>query len=99
MERPAGRKRGPQSKVTPQVEEYLRSAVRLQGDLTLAELVDKLSRDKGVVMSISLMSSTLIRMDLRVKKKRFTPANRTPKWRSADAVSGGARPLRWRPRI
>jgi len=68
MERPVGRKRGPKSKVTPAVEEYLRGAVRLQGDLTLAELTERVFQDKGVPMSIAWMSTTLIRMDLRLKK-------------------------------
>ena len=40
MERPAGGKRGPKSRLTPEAAEYLRSRVKEQPDRTLAELRD-----------------------------------------------------------
>jgi transposase len=57
--------------------EKLRRLVQQQPDITLAELRDR----TGVACSLVTVHNTLLRLDLRYKKSRSTPASRTdPTW-------------------
>ena len=53
--------------------EKLRELVRQQPDITLAEL----RRRTGVVCSLVAVHNALVRLDLRFKKSRSMPANKT----------------------
>jgi len=53
--------------------EQLRELVRQQADATLEELRDR----TGVACSLVAVHNALVRLDLRVKKSRSTPANST----------------------
>ena len=76
MERPPGGKRGRVSKVTKEIEDYLRAAVTAQADLTLAELQLRLYQEKQLEISIGWLWGVLRRLGLRLKKKLSTPRNR-----------------------
>ena len=68
MERPAGAKRGRESKVTAEVEEYLRKVVASKPDSTLEELRTRLKQDKQVQISVGWLWLVLRRLDLSFKK-------------------------------
>jgi transposase len=53
--------------------EKLRRLVQQQPDITLAELRER----TGVACSLVAVHNTLVRLDLRFKKSRSTPASRT----------------------
>jgi transposase len=53
--------------------EQLRELVRQQADATLEKLRDR----TGVACSLVAVHNALVRLDLRVKKSRSTPANST----------------------
>ncbi|HEY6252286.1 MAG TPA: hypothetical protein VI685_20205 [Candidatus Angelobacter sp.] len=68
--------RGPTSQVTPEVEQWLRTQIREQPDLTLAELQEKLARELKVQLSVARLWWALKDLGLRLKKSRSTPANK-----------------------
>ena len=68
MERPPGRKRGRASKVTAEVEAFLRSVVAAQPDSTLGELQWRLLQERELEISIGTLWHTLERLNLRLKK-------------------------------
>jgi transposase len=68
MERQPQTRYGPVSRVTPQVEEQLRSEVRKQPDLTLLELAQRLQQSSGIVLRKSRLGQVLERLHLRRKK-------------------------------
>ncbi len=88
MER-AGQRHGPQSRVTAVVEQQLRSWVRQQPDLTLAELQERLWETVQVPVSLARLWQVLRRLQLRLKKNRSTPKNRTPRKISSGGRRGG----------
>lgn len=88
MERPAGGKRGPTSKVTAEVEQDLRNWIRERADLTLAELQLRLYEQRKLEISLARLWQVLGKMGLRLKKSRSTPPSRTPLQASSSAVSG-----------
>ena len=73
---------GIRSKVTEPVKAHMLGLVKSQPDLTLAELRERILRDKGVSMSWGLVHLWVVRLGLRRKKKslhaveRDTEANR-----------------------
>jgi transposase len=79
MERPAGGRRGPASKVTAEVQEDLRNWIGKQPDLTLAELQARLWKQRNLEVSVGRLWMALRDMGLRLKKSRSTPPSRTPK--------------------
>ena len=85
MERPAGRPRGPASKITKEIERDLKSWIEQQSDLTLAELQVRLYEQRKLHVSIGRLWGALRDLGLRLKKSRSMPPSRTPK----RAVSGG----------
>ena len=82
---------GPESKVTGAVEQQLRSWVRQQPDLTLVELQERLWETARLPVSLARLWQVLRRLQLRLKKNRFTPRNRTPRRISSGGRHGGKR--------
>ncbi len=78
---------GVRSKVTEPVKAHLLELVKAQPDLTLAELRERILRDKGVSMSWGLMHLWVVRLGLRLKKSRSTLSNETQKPTSSAAPS------------
>jgi transposase len=77
---------GPVNRLTPRVEQQLRSALRRQPDLTLAELREHLQQTSGVAVSRSRLWVWLRGLGLRHKKNRFGRKNK-----AAGKTSGGGR--------
>jgi transposase len=99
MERPGGSKRGPKSRITADSEQYLKSAIRAQPDLTLSELSQGLERERGIAISISRLWSVVKDLGLRLKKSRYTPPSRIPTVARRNAISGGRRRRRSMPSV
>jgi transposase len=91
MERPRGGKRGPKSRITADAEQYLKSAIRTQPDLTLSELSQGLERERGIAISISRLWTVVKDLGLRLKKSRYTPPSRIPTVAGRNAISGERR--------
>ena len=85
MERPRGRRPGPASKITPEIEADLRNWIAKQSDLTLAELQVRLYEQRKLEVSIGRLWGALKDLGLRLKKSRSTLPSKTPK----RTVSGG----------
>jgi len=77
---------GRKPKFTESIRQQLRSWLRQQPDLTLAELQQKLQQE-GLGVSRPSLWAVLRKMGLRLKKSRSTPASATPK-----RTVSGARP-------
>ena len=75
-ERPEQSQHGPVSRVTPVVQQQLRSAVRRQPDITLAELQQRVEQGCGLRLSRSLLWLWLRRLGLRHKKNAPRPRTR-----------------------
>jgi len=88
IERPAGGKRGPASKLTPELREGMGVWIQAQPDLTLAELQLRLWREHDLEVSLSRLWTVLGEMGLHLKKSRFTPPSRTRKPPASSAASG-----------
>jgi transposase len=76
MDRPPWR-RGPASKVTAPVQQWLREQIRQKPDVTLQELREELERARGVTLSVGRLWLALQQMGLRLKKSHSTPRNKT----------------------
>ena len=90
-ERPQQLQHGPASQLTPAVEQQLRSALRQQPDLTLAELQQRLAERAGVSISRSQLWVWLQRLGLRYKKNRSGRKNKTAGRTSGAGRRGGSR--------
>lgn len=80
-ERPVQSQHGPVSCVTAEVQQQMRTALRQQPDMTLAELQERIQQSRGVRLSRSLTWLWLRRLGLRYKKNsagRRTRARRKP---------------------
>ena len=91
MERPRGGKRGPRNRINADAEQYLRAVIRKQPDLTLAEMSQRLERERGIVISVSRLWTVLKDLGLRLKKSHSTLPSRIPKGSAHNAISGGKR--------
>jgi len=89
-ERPSQLRHGPESRVTKAVKESLRSWLRQQPDLSLAELREQLEA-AGVRVSRSLGGHVVQQLGLRRKKNLSTPKSRIRKKGAADGKRGGTR--------
>jgi transposase len=69
MERQAGAKRGPASKITPEIQTFIKGVVATKADSTLAELQLKLFEEKQLEVSIGRLWKVLDELNLRFKKK------------------------------
>jgi len=90
-ERPQQLRHGPASRLTPAVEQQLRSALRQQPDLTLAEVQQRLAERAGVSLSRSRLWVWLQRLGLRHKKNRSGRKNRIAGRTCGAAKPGGNR--------
>jgi transposase len=95
MERPAGGKRGPKSRLTPEAAEYLQSRVKEQPDRTLTELQEDLRCHKSIGIGITQLWVVLKRMGLRLKKSHSMPPNGTASESKRNAGSGSRKPAKW----
>lgn len=86
MERPPGRKRGQTSKITPEIEQFLKTLVAAQPDATLDELRSRLLQDKQLGISIGLLWGVLKKLGLPLKK---TSARRRAGRRASTAATAG----------
>lgn len=90
IDRPPWR-RGPKSRVTPAVEEWLREQIRWQPDLTLMELQQQLQQARGLRLSIGRLWLALQQMGLRLKKSHSTLRNKTRRKPNDGGKRGGKR--------
>jgi len=90
-ERPPQSQHGPASRLTPRVEHQLRSALRRQPDLTLAELGEHLQQSAGVAVSRSRLWVWLRGLGLRHKKNHSGRKNKTAAKTFGGARRGGSR--------
>lgn len=90
-ERPVQSQHGPASRVTAEVQQLLRSALRQQPDLTLLELQQRVEQARGVWLSRSWIWLWLRRLGLRHKKNRSARKNKTAPRTSGDGRRGGSR--------
>ena len=88
IERPPWR-RGPKSRVTAEVQAWLKQQVRQQPDVTLMELQEQLQAAQGVGLSIGRLWTALRQMGLRLKKSHSTPKSRKRRKRSSAGKRGG----------
>jgi transposase len=79
---------GPVSRVTAEVQEWIRKQIRAQPDTTLQELREQLEEAKHVRLSTGRMWLALRQLGLPLKKKPSTPKSKIVKPRSAAAKSG-----------
>jgi len=63
---------GPISRVTPEVQEWIRRQIRAQPDTTLQELREQLEQAQQVRLSMGRMWLALRQLGLPLKKKRST---------------------------
>ena len=89
MERAAQSRYGPVSRVTAEMQEQLRTELRRQPDLTLAELGARLEQSQRLRLSKTRLWEVLLRLGLRRKKNRSTPPSRTAK-KAGSAAKRGA---------
>ena len=82
---------GRRSKITAEVEGQLRSWGRQQPDVTLLELQQRLQETVRLHGSIGRLWQVLRRMELRLKKSRSTPKNKTLRKPNSAAQRGGRR--------
>lgn len=73
----AAKRRGGRVKpiLTEQMREYLRDQLRAQNDLSLSELSDRINKRFGLTVSTPTLCRALKKMNLRRKKRVFSPAN------------------------
>jgi transposase len=87
IERPPWR-RGPVSRVTVALQDWMGEQIRKQPDLTLMELQEQLQAVKGVSLSIGRLWLALRQMGLRLKKSHSTPRNKKRRKRSSAGKRG-----------
>ena len=86
MERPPSRKRGRTSKITPEIEQFVKTLVAAQPEATLGELRSRLLQDKQLGTSIGLLWGVLKKLGLRLKKNS---ARRRAGQRASTAATAG----------
>ena len=86
IDRPPWR-RGPVSRVTGEVQQWIREGIGRQPDMTLMELQQQLQEAKGLRLSIGRLWLALRQMGLPLKKSHSTPRNATRKPTANDARS------------
>lgn len=94
VERPAGGKRGPASKLTPALRERIRTWIQARRDLTLAELQLRLWEEQELEVSLSRLWTVLGEMGLYLKKSRSTLPSKIRQPLSSSAVSGATKRVR-----
>ena len=90
IDRPPWR-RGPVSRVTGEVQQWIRERIGRQPDVTLMELQQQLQEAKGLRLSIGRLWLALRQMGLPLKKSHSTPRSKKRRKRSAAGKRGGKR--------
>jgi transposase len=90
IDRPPWR-RGPVSRVTGEVQQWIRERIGRQPDVTLMELQQQLQEAKGLRLSIGRLWLALRQMGLPLKKSHSTPRSKKRRKRSAAGKRGGRR--------
>jgi len=90
IDRPPWR-RGPVSRVTGEVQQWIRERIGRQPDMTLMELQQQLQEAKGLRLSIGRLWLALRQMGLPLKKSHSTPRSKKHRRRSAAGKRGGKR--------
>lgn len=94
VERPPGGKRGPASKLTPELRERVRAWIEARRDLTLAQIQLRLWDEQKLEVSLSRLWTVLDEMGLYLKKSRSTPPSKIHRRINSDGVPGGRRRAR-----
>jgi len=79
---------GPVSRVTPAVQEWIRKQIRMQPDVTLRELRQRLEEAQHLRLSVGRMWLALRQLGLALKKKRSTQKSRIARKRSGVGKPG-----------
>ena len=79
---------GPESRVTPAVQEWIRKQIRAQPDVTLRELRQRLEEAQQVRFSVGRMWLALRQLGLPLKKKRSTRRSRIASKRGSVGKPG-----------
>ena len=79
---------GPISRVTPEVQEWIRRRIRAEPDTTLEELREQLEQAQHVRLSMGRMWLALRQLGLPRKKKRSTRRSKIANQRSTAGESG-----------
>ncbi|HKV93649.1 MAG TPA: hypothetical protein VJW20_13970 [Candidatus Angelobacter sp.] len=82
-------RRGPESRVTAAVQQWLGKQIAQQPDLTLRELQERLQLTRGLRLSIGRLWLALQQMGLRLKKSHSTPRNKKRRKRNGGGRHGG----------
>jgi transposase len=82
-------RRGPESRVTAAVQQWLGKQIAQQPDLTLMELQERLQQTRGLRLSIGRLWLALQQMGLRLKKSHSTPRNKKLRKRNGGGRHGG----------
>ena len=90
IDRPPWR-RGPVSRVTGEVQQWIRERIGRQPDMTLMELQQQLQEAKGLRLSIGRLWLALRQMGLPLKNSHSTPRSKKRRKRSAAGKRGGKR--------
>jgi transposase len=88
IERPPGGRRGPASKLTPDLRERMAAWIQAQPDLTLTELQLRLWQNDDLEVSLSRLWTVLSEMGLHLKKSHSTPPSRIQKLPVSGVASG-----------
>ena len=92
MERQPGAKRGRVSKVTPEIEIFIKELVQGRPDTTLAELQLKLLDEWRLEISIGRLWKVIDQLDLRFKKKSTRRRTGHPSYpRATSKLAGDGR--------
>jgi len=89
-------RRGPASRVTAAVQDWIRKQIRQQPDVTLRELQQQLEAAQGLRLSIGRLWLALRQLGLWLKKRHSTPRNaiRKPTASAAKSSAKGSARLR-----
>jgi transposase len=82
---------GRKSRVTPEIQEFLREQIRRQPDRTLLELQEQLQAARGLRLSIGGLWLALQQMGLRLKKSHSTPRSKKRRRSSRNGKPGEKR--------
>jgi len=85
-------RRGPASRVTAAVQDWIREQIRRQPDLTLTELQQQLEATQDLRLSIGRLWLAVRQLGLKLKKSHSTPRNaiRKPTASAAKSSSKGS---------